>query len=362
MKYLFAGGGTGGHIFPAIAIADEITKIDTGAEILFVGAKGRIEERIVPSNNYKLETIDIVGINRSNMLKNFGLPLKIISALRRCKEIIGDFKPDVAVGTGGFVCGPVIYQANKMHVPTLIQEGNAYAGKTIKFLSANSDKVVINFDETLKYLKRKDNVIKIAHPIRSSLKRIDKKEALEYFQLPTGKKTILVFGGSQGAKGINEAVSSAVSNIYSSGMNLIWQAGKNDLTKAQREYSEMSDRIRIFEFIDRMDMAYSASDLVVCRAGITSIMELSFMRAPSILIPLPGSAENHQEMNARSFESKGASRVVLQHEAKEKLYGEIVKILNDEETIRAMERSAGDFADPHAAERIALEVKLLAEK
>ncbi len=362
MRYLFAGGGTGGHIFPAIAIADEIRKMDATAEILFIGAKGRIEENIVPSNNYRLETIEIAGINRSNMLKNIGLPVKFLGALRKCRDIIREFKPDVAVGTGGFVCGPVIYQAHKSGVPTLIQEGNAYAGKTIRFLSSKSDKVVINFEETIKFLKRKDNVVKVAHPIRSSLKRINKEEALKYFNLPADRKTILIFGGSQGAHGINEAVISAASKFHSAGMNLIWQAGKSDAANAQEEFSEFSDRIRIFEFIDRMDMAYSASDLVVCRAGITSIMELSFMKTPSILIPLPGSAENHQEMNARSFESKGASRVVLQHEAKEKLYEEILKIINDDEEISNMSSSAGDFADPLAAEKIAKEVKLLAEK
>ncbi len=362
MRYLFAGGGTGGHIFPAIAIADEIRKIDKEAEILFIGAKGRIEEKIVPSNNYRLETISISGIDRGSMLKNLGLPLKFIKALKRCKEIILAFRPDVAVGTGGFVCGPVIYEANRLGIPTLIQEGNAFAGRTISFLSKKSDKVVINFQDTVNYLKRRDNIIKIAHPIRSSLKRLDRREANEFFGLPPENKTILVFGGSQGARGINEAVSATAKKLYDEYINLIWQAGKNDTERMKKEFAGMSDRIKILEFIDRMDLAYSASDLVICRAGITSIMELSSMKSASILIPLPGSAENHQEINARSFESKGATRVVLQYEAKEGLFDEIKSVLGDQETLKKMELSAAEFADPLAAEKIAKEVKLLAEK
>ena len=362
MRYLFAGGGTGGHIFPAIAIADEIRKIDKEAEILFIGAKGRIEESIVPSNNYRLETISISGIDRSSLLRNLGLPLKFIKALKRCKEIIQEFKPDVAVGTGGFVCGPVIYEAGRLSIPTLIQEGNAFAGRTISFLSKRSDKVVINFEETVNYLKRRDNIIKIAHPIRSSLKRHDRRESNEFFKLPSENKTIFVFGGSQGARGINEAVSAIASSLYSENFNLIWQAGKSDAEKLMKDFAGMSERIKIFEFIDRMDLAYSASDLVICRAGITSIMELSFMKSASILIPLPGSAENHQEINARSVESKGASRLVHQHEAKDRLFDEIKTILEDEETLRNMEVAAGKFADPLAAEKIAKEIILLAEK
>jgi UDP-N-acetylglucosamine--N-acetylmuramyl-(pentapeptide) pyrophosphoryl-undecaprenol N-acetylglucosamine transferase len=362
MRYLFAGGGTGGHIFPAIAIADEIRKIDTEAEILFIGAKGRIEERIVPSNNYKLETLEISGIRRDNLLKNIGLPLKFLRAMLSCRSIIREFKPDVAVGTGGFVCGPVIYEAQRSGVPTLIQEGNAFAGKTVKFLAPKCNKVVINFEESLRYLKRKDNVIRIAHPIRSSMNRIDRTEAIRYFGLNPGNRTVLVFGGSQGARGINEAVESIAEKMSSENLNLIWQAGKNDAEILRGKFSEMNESIRIVEFIEKMDAAYSASDVVVCRAGITSIMELAFMRCPSILIPLPGSAENHQEINARTFKDRGAAEVVLQTEAKEKLFDEILNILSDEELRKRMEDAAGKFADPMAATKIAIEVKQLAVK
>ncbi|MEZ4689891.1 MAG: UDP-N-acetylglucosamine--N-acetylmuramyl-(pentapeptide) pyrophosphoryl-undecaprenol N-acetylglucosamine transferase [Ignavibacteria bacterium] len=226
MRYLFSGGGSGGHIFPAIAIAEEIRKIDKEAEFLFIGAKGRIEEKIVPSNNFRLETIDISGIDRSKILNNTMLPVKFLKALMRCRKLIRNFAPDVAVGTGGFVCGPVIYTANLLGIPTLIQEGNSFAGKTIKFLSRKANKVVINFEETKKYLKRKDNIVIISHPIRSSLTRTDKKESTEFFGLDGKNKTIFIFGGSQGARGINENIDRILEELYRINVNVIWQTGK----------------------------------------------------------------------------------------------------------------------------------------
>ncbi|MEO8209131.1 MAG: undecaprenyldiphospho-muramoylpentapeptide beta-N-acetylglucosaminyltransferase [bacterium] len=355
MKYLFAGGGSGGHIFPAIAIADEIKKIDENADILFIGAKGRIEEKIIPSNNYKLETIDITGFDRSSLTKNVRLPMKFILALRRCRMIIKNFKPDVVIGTGGFVCGPVVYVANMLGVPTLIQEGNSFAGRTIKFLAAKSDKVVINFEETKNYLKRKDNLIKISHPVRSSLKHFDRKEALEFFKLPEDRKTIFIFGGSQGAKGINTGIEHIIKNLYENNLNIIWQTGKSDYEKIFIEFAYLQDRIKIFEFIENIDYAYSASDIVICRAGITSIMEIAYLKLASILIPLPTSAEDHQLMNARSLEKTGAAIVVLQNDIEKRLLNEIMDLINDGEKLLKLKSSVSNFSDPEAARKIALE-------
>lgn len=362
MKYLFAGGGTGGHIFPAIAIADELRKLDSNAEILFVGAKGRIEEKIVPSYNYPLETIEIAGIDRSRLVKNLKLPFLFMRALNKCDKIIRRFRPDAAVGTGGFVCGPVIYQAQRSGIPTLIQEGNAFAGQTVKFLASRSSRVVINFEETLKYLKRKDNVIRIAHPIRSSLKRTDRVEALKEFGLTAEVKTLFVFGGSQGARGINNLIKSIAERLNSDKVNLIWQTGRSDAAELKKQFEIPGGRIRILEFIENIDKAYSASDLVVCRAGITSIMELAYMKMPSVLIPLPGSAEDHQGINADTYASSGAARVVRQEQNAEKLYEEVTSILNDEELQSEMSESAGSFADPLAAEKIATEVIKLSQR
>ena len=362
MRYLFSGGGSGGHIFPAIAIAEEIRKIDKEAEFLFIGAKGRIEEKIVPSNNFRLETIDISGIDRSKILNNTMLPVKFLKALMRCRKLIRNFAPDVAVGTGGFVCGPVIYTANLLGIPTLIQEGNSFAGKTIKFLSRKANKVVINFEETKKYLKRKDNIVIISHPIRSSLTRTDKKESTEFFGLDGKNKTIFIFGGSQGARGINENIDRILEELYRINVNVIWQTGKSDFEKYSVKFRELADKIKILEFIDNIDKAYSSADILICRAGITSIMEIAFMKSVSILIPLPTSAENHQELNARSIEKRGGAVVVLQNQAKDKLLLNIIKILNDDDLADSIKENAGKLADPEAAFKIAGEVMKLIKK
>lgn len=362
MKYLFAGGGTGGHIFPAIAIADEIRKKDEKAEILFIGAKGRIEERIVPSNNYKLETLDITGIDRTALIKNFRLPFRFLNALRKCRKIMRKFRPDVVIGTGGFVSGPVIFTANLMKIPTLIQEGNSYAGRTIKFLAERSGKVVINFEETGKYLKRKDNIVRISHPIRSSLKIIDREKALAYFGLQTDRKTIFIFGGSQGARGINTGIEKIIKKLYEENMNVIWQTGKADLEKINIETSMMKDRVKIMEFIDNIDHAYSASDVVICRAGITSIMEIAYLGKPSILVPLPASAENHQEMNARSLQERNAALMVLQKDIDKRLPGELEDLLKDDEKMSLMKKNLKEFSDPGAAGKIADEAIRLIKK
>lgn len=362
MRYIFAGGGSGGHIFPAIAIADEIKILDKDAEILFTGAKGRIEEKIVPSNNYRLETINISGFDRSSYKNNLKLPLKLILSLKRCFEILREFRPDVAIGTGGFVCGPVIFAAGILKIPTLIQEGNSYAGKTIKFLSKRADKVIINFSETEKYLKRKDNIVQIPHPVRSSLKEIDRDKALEYFGLSGDRKTIFIFGGSQGARGINESIRMNLKKLLSSGMNIIWQTGKNEYEKLSSEFSDIKDGVRIFEFIDKMDMAYSASDVIVCRAGITSIMEMAGLGKASVLIPLPTSAENHQEMNAESLEREKAAVMIKETEIKEKLADEILNLINDENRLTELRNNIKKFSDRNAAKKIAEEAIKLTMK
>lgn len=362
MKYIFAGGGSGGHIYPAIAIADEIRKLDDKAEILFIGAKGRIEEKIVPSNNYRLETVEISGINRENIIKNYRLPVKLLTSFRRCMRIIKEFKPDAAIGTGGFVCGPVIFAAAILKIPTLIQEGNSFAGKTVKFLSGRADKVVINFKETEKYFRRKDNIIQIPHPVRSSLKTRDREKSLEEFGLPAGRKTIFVFGGSQGARGINSGIEKIIRKLCEKNLNVIWQTGKNEFERLSREFEDLKKSVRILEFIDNIDTAYSASDLVICRAGITSITELSFLQKPAILIPLPSSAENHQEMNAQSLEVRKAAVMIKENEINGKLYEEIMRILTDERVKAELSENIKQFSDADAAKKIAEEAIKLIKK
>lgn len=360
MKYVFAGGGTGGHIFPAIAIADELKKLDNQAEIIFIGAKGRIEEKIVPANNYMLKTLDIRGIDRKAVYKNILLPLKILNAVKESRKILNDFKPDAVVGTGGFASGPVVYAAGKMGIPTLIQEGNSFAGKTVKFLSGRSDKVVINFEETLNYLKRKDNVIIIPHPIRSSLKISERNSALREFNLDKRARTIFIFGGSQGARGINEGIEKILEKLYEKGYNVIWQTGVKDYNEIKIISEEYSDRVKIFEFIIDMAKVYSASDLVICRAGITSIMEIAYFGLPAIFIPLPGSAEDHQIKNAESLVKRKAAMMIKQDEIRLKLFDSITSILENESIRKELKENISAISDSGAAGKIAAEVIKLA--
>jgi len=357
---VFAAGGTGGHIFPAIAIADEIKKRFNDAQILFIGAKGRIEEKIVPQNNYDIKLIEIAGFNREKFLMNVSLPMKVIGSVLKSRRILKEFKPDVVVGTGGFVCGPVIYAANKLRIPVLLQEGNSYPGKTIQFHSKKADKVILTFEESNKYVKRKDNVMNIAHPIRTSLKLIDKKETLKSFNLPVENKTIFIFGASQGARGINIALDKIAPKLYNENINLIWQTGVPDFKHYSDKYKNYSDKIKILDFIEKIAYAFSAADLVICRSGITSIMEIAYLELPAILIPLPTSAENHQEMNARSMMNKKAAVMLLQKDLDNELYDTIKKYLHNESLLNELRENVSRFSDIEAASKIAEEVIKLA--
>ena len=352
MKVILSGGGTGGHIFPAIAIANELKNMIKDIDILFIGAKGKLEEIIVPENNYNLKTLPISGFNKRNI---FGLPFKILKSLSLSKKIIRDFAPDVVVGTGGYASAPVLYSASKMNIPTLIQEGNSYPGKVTRFLAPRVNKVVINFNETEEYLKRKDNIIRISHPVRLNLRKIERTEANLFFDLNSQNKTIFIFGGSQGAKALNNCFRKIFKNLLQKKINIIWQTGKNeyeDIKKLTDNYNNISIR----SFISNMDYAYSAADLVICRAGISSIMELSYLQIPSVLVPYPLAAENHQEKNSRSLEKEKACIVILQNELETKLADTIINMISDEKKLEVMKNNAGKFTDKDAAKKIANEI------
>jgi len=363
MKVLFAAGGTGGHIFPAIAVADELKLISPAADILFVGAKGRMEEKIVPDNNYGLKTISVRGLNRKNIFKNISIIYQFTKALSASKKILKEFSPDVVVGTGGFVSAPVIYSAVKLNIPTLIQEGNYYPGLATKFLSSKVSSVVINFEETKKYLKRKDNVIRIAYPVRRSLIRSDRSEmrakALKYFNMDNGLRTLLVFGGSQGAVCINSSIKKVISGMVKSGINVIWQTGKSDfaeIKQLEKDYIQYDGTLKVLEFIKDMNYAYSAADLAVCRAGISSIMELAMLKIPAILIPLSRSAENHQEKNALMLTEMSAVIMISEKDLSGKIGDTILDVINDDVKLGKLSENIGKAADPHSAEKILEEI------
>jgi len=353
MKIIFTGGGTGGHIFPAIAVADELKKNFENVNVLFVGAKGRIEEKIVPANNYELMTVEIAGFNRRKIFENIKLPIKFFKALKNCKKILYYFKPDVVVGTGGFASAPMIYSAIKMKIPAIVQEGNSFPGKVTRYFAGKATKVIVSFDETKKYLKREDNIIKISYPVRNSLTKVDKIGALNYFDLNNGNRTLFVFGGSQGARGINDAIKNKIKTLYNENINLLWQTGKSSYNEFTELCKPYDDKIKVFEFIDNMKYAYSASDLVICRSGMSSIMELSFLKMPVVLVPLPTSADNHQEKNAITLENSKACILLKQNELESKLMNVITNTIYNNDTLKTLGDNIFKFSDPDSAAKIA---------
>jgi len=357
MKFVITGGGTGGHIFPGIAIADELIKKINGTEILFVGAKGRMEEKIVPDNGYMIKTISISGFRRKNILKNWNTGFKLIGALRSSKIILKEFAPDAVIGTGGYVSGPVVYSAIKLGIPALIEEGNSYPGFVTKFLSDKVNKVVINFEETAGYLKPGCKTVKISYPVRSKLKKRDKIESLEYFGFKNiSAKTLFVFGGSQGARANNSVIMKLLDELSGNNINIIWQTGRADFENISASVGEKYPNVRIHEFINEMDYAYSASDLIVCRAGISSIMELSLLKMPAILIPYPFASENHQEKNAQSLVSKNAAIMIKESDIGTELKNAIIDTINDAEKLNALSMNISGFYDFEAPSKIVNEI------
>lgn len=306
-------------------------------------------------------TIDIAGFDRKKFHKNLGLPVKLLRSVTNSMKIIKGFNADIIVGTGGFVCFPVVYAAQRMKLPNVIQEGNSYAGKTIKRLSKKADKVIINFDDTRKYLKRNDNIIKISHPIRNSLSRIDKSEAKAKLGLDNNK-TIFIFGGSQGAVGINDAITEIVPKLLEKNINIIWQAGKVQYEILKNKFAKHSDKIKIFEFITDMQTAYSATDMVIGRAGIGTVTEVASLGIPVIFVPLPIATENHQEFNARSLEKESAAMVILQKDLYGKLFNTINEVLFNESKLNELSNNILKFADPEAADKIAKVIIQTAKK
>lgn len=353
--FVFAAGGTGGHIFPAVAIADEIKKIDAGSKIVFIGAIGRIEEKLIPGAGYELRTINISGFSRRINFKNLKNIFKVTRAVKESGKILKDIKPNLVFGTGGFVSGPVLYAASKKKIPTAVEEGNVYPGVTVKLLSKRVDRVFVNFEETKKYLKRKDNIEKMSYPVRTRLKRINRKDALSSFGLSENKKTLLIFGGSQGASSINENVLNLVKSDLAKGIQFIWQTGNDDYNRISNEVKEF-ENIKVLNFIDKMDYAYSSADLVLCRAGISTVMEIAYFGLPAIFVPYPFSSENHQQKNAKLLVDVNAAVMIEDNEIEDKMESTVYNLLNDETKLSEISRNVKSFAEPDAAKKIAMKL------
>ncbi len=351
IKVIIAGGGTGGHIFPAIAIANQLKAINSGNEILFIGAQDRMEMEKVPAAGYKIIGLWISGLERKLSAKNLKFPLKVISSIRRCLKIMKDFKPDVVVGVGGYSSGPAVYAATLKGIPTLVQEQNSYAGITNKLLGKRVNKICVAYDKMDRFFP-KDKIIYTGNPVRDiilQINKVDRTKAYTKFGLNPAKKTILAIGGSLGARTINQSIAQHIDLLDK--VQIIWQTGKNYYHQAQ-EALEGKEHIKVFEFIADMDLAYAVADVIISRAGAISVSELSIVGKPVILVPSPNVAEDHQTKNAMSLVEKNAAVLVKDKDAFNNLIKEVLQLLKDDTKQKEFSENITQLAQPNATKNI----------
>jgi len=361
-RIILSGGGTGGHIFPAVAIANEIKKLVPHAKILFVGALGKMEMEKVPAAGYKIIGVPIAGLQRKLTLSNLKLPFLIIRSLLQTRKIIKDFNPDVVVGTGGFASAPVLRAAASKNIPTLLQEQNSYAGITNKILSKKASKICVAYEGMEKFFP-KEKILLTGNPVRQGIQHIAEKreEALKFFNLSANKKTILVIGGSLGARVINEAIGAGLQTLAQNNIQLIWQTGKTYFPQAKAQAENfVSQNIFAFDFISLMDLAYAAADIVISRAGASSVSELQIVGKPCILVPSPNVAEDHQTKNALALVNKEAALLVRDSEAKNELVKTAIALLNNNTQQQTLSNNISKMAFHNSANVIAREVLKLA--
>ncbi len=355
-RIIIAGGGTGGHIFPAIAIANALRRKDPTISILFVGAKGKMEMEKVPQAGYEIIGLDIAGFNRSSLLKNLALPFKILKSMGQASKVMNDFNPDVVVGVGGYASFPMLRIAQKIGIPTLIQEQNSYAGKTNKLLGKKAARICVAYDGMDKVFPA-HKIKKTGNPVRDTIENItiSQPEGLRHFSLEEDKKTLLVVGGSLGAKSVNEAIEKHIDKLLKNNIQLIWQTGKNFVHKAAEQAVDHRS-VWVNDFISQMEYAYAAADLVVSRAGALAIAELCIVKKPVLFVPYPHAAEDHQTVNALSLVNQNAALMVPDGEALDKVVPMIIELAKDEERQLELKENIGKMAMLKADETIADEV------
>lgn len=328
-RVIIAGGGTGGHIFPAIAIANALKKIDDSIEILFIGAKGKMEMEKVPQAGYKIEGLDITGFNRSSLIKNIGLPFKLVKSFLQVRTIFKKFKPDAAIGVGGYSSFPVLRFAQARGIPTFIHESNSFAGKSNILLGKKATKVFTGTDRMEKFFPG-EKIMVTGNPVRTAIATspVSKADALKFFSLDEDKTTVLVVGGSLGAKSVNEAIDKGLDEILNAGIQLIWQTGKPYAGKA-KERTAGKKGVWANDFITQMENAYAAADVVVSRSGAMSVAELCVAKKPVLFVPYPFAAEDHQTVNAVQLVNKNAALMVKDNEVAEKLVFMTIELAKD---------------------------------
>ena len=365
LRVIISGGGTGGHIFPAVSIANEIRAKRPDAKILFVGAEGRMEMQRVPAAGYEIKGLPIAGFNRKNLLKNIPVLFKIMKSRALARQIIRDFRPQVAVGVGGYASGPTLNVAESLGIPTLIQEQNSYAGVTNKLLAKKARKICVAYEGMSRFFPA-DKILYTGNPVRQNLleQTLSKEDAVRSFGLVPGKQTILVVGGSLGARTLNESILGNLPLVkQQSRVQFIWQTGKCYSAAIQEELARRGcpDNLKVMDFIADMNAAYAAADLVISRAGAGSISEFCLLGKPVILVPSPNVAEDHQTKNAQALVQKGAALYVADAEASRTLMPLAINTVTDHDKLESLSRQIVQLARPNAASEIADEVLKLAE-
>lgn len=358
IKIIISGGGTGGHLFPAIAIANALGRIEPGVKILFVGAEGRMEMQKVPEAGYEIVGLPVAGLVRGVSLRNIGVAFRLFRSMIRSGQIIRKFAPDAVVGVGGYASGPVLKQAQQHNIPTLIQEQNSYAGVTNKLLARKAEKICVAYEGMDKYFP-KEKIMLTGNPVRQAYDSLDslRGEALQHFNLDSGMPVILVLGGSLGAGTINESVGGGIGRIETSGVQMIWQTGSHWYDR-MRDVAEAEGvtRIRVTGFINRMDLAYAAADVIISRAGAGTISELALVGKPVILVPSPNVAEDHQTHNAMALVNRGAALLVRDTDAREQLITAALELVADSARRNSLSENIRKMAIRDADEVIAREV------
>ena len=367
MKYLISGGGTGGHIFPAVSIANALREADPSSEILFVGALGRMEMERVPQAGYTIVGLPVKGFDRSRPWRNIRVLIDLLRSMVQARKIVRDFRPDVGVGVGGYASGAAMKVAAKMGVPILLQEQNGFAGVTNKLLKDDAKKICVAYEGMERFFP-KEKIILTGNPVRQNLTSGTKDEALKYFNeafgvhFTTNQKTLLIIGGSLGARTINQSIVAHLNELIESGIQVIWQTGKNYYADCKKALEGLPhDNIICTDFVSQMPMAYALADLVISRAGASSISELCLLGKPSILVPSPNVAEDHQTHNAMALVNKHAAVLVKDQDAQSKLIAKALQLITDDKQLHELHTHILTLALPDSARIIAAEVMKLAK-
>ena len=362
LRVIISGGGTGGHIFPAVAIANELRRRLPDTEILFVGANGRMEMTRVPDAGYKIVGLDITGLQRRLTPQNLMFPVRVFRSVRKAGKLIEEFRPDAVVGVGGYASAPVLLAATSRAIPSLIQEQNSYAGLVNKLLARRVSRICVAYEGMEKFFPS-DKLVVTGNPVRTEIAHGSRDEALKFFGLDPSKKTLLVVGGSLGARTLNLTTAAALPRLREAGVQLLWQTGKLYFPEAQKQIVDyQEDSLNALEFIQRMDWAYAAADVVISRAGALSVSELCLTGKASILVPSPNVAEDHQTKNALALMSKGAAILISDEHAPERLYDEALRLLTDTERQLQLSTRVRELARPNATTAIVDELLRLIKK